>query len=709
MSTKPPSRPDDPRSLEPFFRPQAIAVIGASADPARIGGRPVRYLKQYFSGAVYPVNPSREEVQGLACYPSVTAIGQPADLALLCVPAAAVPENIAACAAAGIRAAVIVGSGFAEIGGEGARLQAEVLSLARRAGMRLLGPNCLGVMDFHSGAISSFTIVLDYSAPEPGNVAIISQSGAFAAHAYALARQRGMGFSKWITTGNESDVDVANVIAYLADDPQTSVIMAYMEGCSDGARLRAALRRAHDAGKPLVAVKVGRSEAGARAALSHTAAISGADDVFDAVFRDYGVHRAHTIDEFFDVAYAASFQRLPAGGRMGIVTISGGIGGFMADRCMDRGLTLPRLPEPTARELAALLPFVTPGNPLDVTAQIINDPSLLERALDALFASGAYDAAAVFLTTVMYSDELREQFLRAFTKLRERYPQAVVALCMLVPDDVRAKLAELGYIQIGEPSRAIDTIAALREIGASLARPAPAQPKIDPAFQLALPQDHLGEHEAKALLAGVGLRFPAERLARDADEAAQFAAAIGFPVALKLASPDIAHKSDIGGVLLDIDAPEALRAGCQTILDNARRSAPNARIDGVLVAEMVTDGLELILGARVDATFGPIVMVGAGGVSVEYSKDVAIGLAPLTPEAALELALSLRMRPLLEGIRGRPAADLDALAQAVAKLSQVIAANAQTIESVEINPFILRAKGAGGVGVDALIVPAPRT
>lgn len=693
----------EPHSLDAFFRPRSIAVVGASSDPLKIGGRPVALLKESFPGPLYPVSRSHREVQGLPAFPTVSAIGAPVDLALICLPAAATLAAVEDCAAAGVKAAIVIGAGFAEAGAEGRAIQDRIGAVARTNGIRILGPNCMGLVSPAAGVIATFTTALEHAPAEVGRIGLVSQSGAFAAHAHVIAHQRGLGFSRWVTTGNECDVDVADCLAYLARDPETDVIMGYLEGCRDGAKLAAALDLARRMRKPVVMVKVGRSSAGEEAVRSHTAALTGSDAVFDAVFREHGVHRARTIDEFFDVAYAASHKVFPPGNRLAVVTISGGVGVFMADHAAEIGLDVARLPAPIAAKLQALLPYAGVRNPIDMTAQIVNDPSLLERSLEILIEDGDYDAIAVFLTSFAYT-RLRDAMLRVFENTRRRFPEKLIALCTLTPEDVRDRLRALGYLLFEEPSRTVASVAALVRMGQAFAAPAPVSDTSLPA-PLPLPARPIGEAESKRLLSSAGFPVLVERLAATADEAAQAAASFGFPVALKIASLHIPHKSEIGGVLLGIATEAAARDGFSTLLARARQACPNAAIDGVLVAPMVEGGVETILGARSDATFGPIVMLGLGGIFVEALNDVVLRRAPVDERAALEMTKELKGAALLKGVRGRPPVDIPALVQAIVRLSRIAAANADRIESIDVNPFIVLPEGRGGVAVDALIVP----
>ena len=706
----------NPTTLDPLFKPRSIAVIGASTDPTKLSGRPVRYLKQYFRGAIYPVNPRAQQVQGLNAIASVDDLPEDIDQAIVCLPSRHVVSTLEACAARGVKTAVVFSAGFAEVGDAGRDMQERIRELARATGMRILGPNCMGVMNLAqvddgegSGlgqTISTFTIAVEEHPPKAGPVGIVSQSGAFAAHAYTLAAQRGLGLSCWATTGNDCDIEFADCLAYLANDPATRVIMGYMEGCADPEKLLDALELARANRKPVVIVKVGASQVGRKAAASHTAVLTGGDEVFEAVFRQYGVHRARTLDEFFDVAYACSFGRSPKARKIGIASISGGVGILMADRAVSLGLDVAPMPDAAAARLKAILPYAGVGNPVDMTAQIIAQPELVQRNLEVMLAEGGYDAVAVFLTNVFYSDALRERMLDGFANVRRAYPDALMALCTITSADVRYRLEALGFPVFDEPTRMVDTMAALARFDRSfseLRAPARARARVDdPA--LVLPAEALNEFDAKQALARTGFPVVEERLVATREAAVEACDALGYPVAVKVASPDIPHKSEIGGAELGLDNASRVEAAFDSVMSRAHTRAPHARIDGVVVARMAPPGVETILGTSLDPVFGPVVMFGLGGIFVEVMRDVTLRVAPFDVDEAHRMIGEIKSAAVLDGVRGRPAADREALALALARLSRIAAANADTVESIDINPFVVLPEGQGAFAVDALIV-----
>ena len=704
-------------SLDPLFKPRSIAVIGASTDPRKISGRPVRYLKTYFRGAIYPVNPRAREVQGLKAFASVDDLPEHVDQAIVCLSAPLVVPALEACAARGVKAAAVFSAGFAEIGKTGRDMQDRLRALARATGMRVLGPNCMGVMNLAGiddgegedlgQTISTFTIAVEEDPPNAGHIGIVSQSGAFAAHAYTLAARRGLGLSYWATTGNDCDIEFAECLAYLVNDAATHVIMGYMEGCEDRVKLFEALALARANRQPVVIVKVGTSEVGRKAAASHTAVLCSDDEVFEAVFRRYGVHRARNIDEFFDVAYACSFNRFPRNRKIGIASISGGAGILMADRAVSLGLDVASMPAAAAGKLKALLPFAAAGNPVDMTAQIIAQPVLLQQHLEVMLAEGDYGAIVVFLTNVFYSDALRQPMFDCFANVHRAHPDAIIGLCTIAPADVRSDLEALGYPVLDEPTRMVDAVAALARFERSFSEcqsPAPASGVVDDP-SLLIPARARNEFDAKQALARAGFPVVEERLVTTRDAAVEACEALGYPVALKIASPDLPHKSEIGGVVLGLDDVEGVEAAFDALMTRAREKAPLARLDGVIVARMVPPGVETILGTSQDPVFGPVVMFGLGGIFVEVMQDVTLRVAPFDIDEARRMIGEIKAAAVLDGVRGQAAADKNALARALARLSDIAAANADTIHSIDVNPFIVLPEGSGALAVDALIVP----
>ena len=688
-------------ALAAILAPKSVAIVGASDDVARIGGRPLRYLREAgFAGPVWPVNPNRPQVQGLPAFPGLAALPAAPDVAILAVPAAATLAAVEDCAARGVRAAVIFSAGFAETGAEGAALQARLCDAARAGGMRLLGPNCLGAFNPALGWYGTFSVILDTALVQPGPVAVVSQSGAYGAHLAHLARQRGFGISHWVTTGNEADIDLAEALDWTVRQPETRVVMAYAEGVRDRDRFIGALETARRLEKPVVFMKTGRSAVGAAAAASHTAALAGSDAVFDAVLRQYGAYRAPTTAEQIDVAYACAQGRLPAGRRLGIFTMSGGFGIQLADDAEAAGLDVAPMPDAAQAEILRLLPYASPRNPVDATAQAVSDLSLLTASVRLMMEQGGYDLFAGILGTGpgtrTYADPLRRALMAAL----ESRADSVRALTMSAPPDaVRSYEAE-GFLVFEDGTalaRALGALAGFRaafDRGAEAVAPMPARD---------LPAGPLSEATAQAILARAGIPFPPGHLVADPGAAAQAADALGGAVVVKICSPDIAHKTEVGGVAINLSGRDATAAAAAAILDRARTLAPDARIEGLLVAPMVAGGVEVIAGVVRDPVLGPVVMAGLGGVLVEVLRDVTFRAAPFGPDEARRMLRELRGFAMLQGVRGAPPADIDALARLLSDLSRFAFAHRDRVRSIDLNPVRVLPAGQGVLALDALI------
>lgn len=694
-------------SLDAFFNPNRIAVIGASASETKIGGRPIRNLKLGgFKGEIVPINPGRDEVQGLKAFASLGAFALPVDLAIVAVPASQVLEQVRACVASGVRAATIFSAGFAETDAAGAALQAEVTAVARAGGLRLLGPNCMGTINSHGGVLATFTSGIVDSPPPAGRISIASQSGAFGAHCLTLMRERGLGVSLWATTGNQSDVEVADFLAYMAEDPGTDVIIGSIEGINNASTLVRAFETAHRLRKPMIMMKVGRSQIGADAMASHTASLAGSDAVFDAVLRQHGVQRAHTIDELLDLAYACSLGRLPANRQLGVVTLSGGVGVLIADAADDVGLDVAPLSVEVQERMRALVPFAATRNPLDVTAQFLNDPDLIEPMFAMLMSEGGYGSVITFLSHLGMNPHVIGSLMPGLERVATLYPNHYLTVSVIASPEVRARLEKMGYAVFEDPTRAIRTHAALASFAEAFDRKRPVVAPMSGTPLVELGRVY-NEFEAKALLRAAGLPAPVEEVARTRDLAAQAADRIGYPVVLKIVSPDIPHKSDIGAVLLNLGDAESVRSGFDIIQERVKAAAPDARAEGVLVAPMIGKGVETVIGLFRDPVFGPMVMFGLGGVFVEILKDVVFRPAPFGVDEARLMIAEVRGAALLDGARGAAPADKEALAKALSDLSLFAAANADTIASVDINPVVVLEAGKGVMALDALINAVP--
>jgi acyl-CoA synthetase (NDP forming) len=686
-------------SLDALFRPRSVAVVGASSDPNKIGGRPLHFLlRGGFQGAIYPINPGAAEVQGVKAYPSLGAVPGELDMAIIALAAPQVAAAVRAAAAKGAKAAVVFSAGFGEEGEAGRAMQTELLATAREAGIRLLGPNSLGLFGAEQGLFATFATALDGAWPKPGGVAIVTQSGALGSYAFALAEARGLGFSHFVATGNEGDVEVADAIAWLARDPATRVICTAMEAAKDGRRLMAAIAAARAAGKAVIAMKVGATEAGAAAAASHTGSLAGSDAAYDAAFRQSGAVRVRSIEQMIDAAYAAAGAQPIAEGRVAVVTTSGGVGVLLADAASEGGLSLPHLGDEAQRAIKAVVPLAGGANPVDSSAQIVGDLSKYAGLLEAVLGSARFDAVLGYLAHVGRNPAHMGRLRGPLAALRARHPDVAFVLCMLADAELRAGLLAEGFLVFEDPTRAMGAVALLKRLG----EPLPALPALPTPKPL--PPGPFDELAATTLLAEAGLPMLPMRAAATAEEAVQAADALGYPVVVKVLSADIAHKSDVGGVALKLADAAAVRAAFDRVTGNARAAKPAARIEGVVVAPMAKPGVEAIIGTSLDPAFGPMVMVGSGGVLVEVFRDVALRVAPVDLPTARAMIAETRLGVLLKGVRGAKAADAEALAQAIVALSHFAAVAGDGLQSVEINPVFVTPDGAAGV--DALIVPA---
>lgn len=687
--------------LDMFLYPKSIAVIGASDDPSRIGGRTIFNIKRGgFAGPTYPINPGRQTVQGLPAYPTITAVPDPVDTAIIALPGELVVPAVEECVAKGVRGVVIFSAGFNEAGAEGERRQQRLSEIVASSSMRVVGPNCLGVFNANNGAWLSFTT--QFQEPVAGPlIGMVSQSGGSAAHILRLAQDRGLAITTFITTGNEADVHFGEGLDALAHS-DSKVILAYIEGIRDAQSFVLGLEAARAARKPVITLKVGRTSAGAAAAASHTASLAGEDRVYDAVFERYGVCRARSTEDLLDVAYAAAeAPALPRGNRMGVVTISGGMGAQIADAADEVGLVLPALDAASQCRLRELCPVGAPANPVDITAQVSTDPGLCAASIRVILESSACDMIFAFVGVYAGVPSLSEHILGDLAALRADYPDVPIALGVACSEEVRQRYRAAGFLVFDEPARGVRALGALRDFAVAFDRPAPETATLEdvPLVQRRL----FSEATAKALLAKVGIRSPEERNCLSPSEVEQAALALQFPIALKILSPDILHKTEIGGVVLGIaDAAEA-RIAAEAMLARVSTTAPQARIEGFLLSEMAPPGIEMILGTRIDPVLGPLVMVGLGGLTAELFEDVAIRLAPVSAADAKAMVESLRAYPLLDGYRGAAKADVAALVEAIVHLSRLAAANAVSLATIEINPLRVLPVGQGVLALDAVV------
>lgn len=678
---------------EPFFNPRGVAVIGASSDPHKLGYGVVRNLVEYrYRGAIYPVNPTANEILGHPCYATIAQVPDPVDLAVVVVPAPIVVDVVDQCGRRGVRHVIVVSGGFRESGPEGQAREQALARVAGRHGIRLIGPNCIGTIDTHTPVNTTFVVGM----PRVGDIGFLSQSGALCAAVIDWARGAGVGFSRIVSLGNQVDVNETEMLAALAADPETRVITAYIEGVADGrAFMQAAEAAAHH--KPVVVLKGGHGESGARAVASHTGALAGSAEAYEAAFQHSGVLRAETTEELFDWARALAWQPLPRGNRVAVLTNAGGPAILAVDALESAGLRLAPLTDETRAYLRPRLPAAASvENPVDVLAG--SGPAIYAVALDALLSDPTVDAALVIQAPQDWFLPASLAEVIGEVAVVHHKPVLVSIMGLASVDQAAALLHQRRVPNFAFPERAASALAAM------LARQAWLETPTEPPLTLTDIQPDaarraLERADFAAMLAAYGVALPPTRLATSPDEAVRLAEEIGYPVVLKLISPDVTHKSDLGGVVLNLGDGEAVRAACERLFAAAGAHDPPVRVEGVVVQQMLAGGQEVIVGVRRDPQFGPLVVVGSGGVEVELLRDVAMGLAPLTPSQAERMLERTRAGVRLKGWRGRPPADRRAVVEVMLRLSQA-ASDFPSISELEINPLYVLPEGQGALAVD---------
>ncbi|SDP05225.1 CoA binding domain-containing protein [Ralstonia sp. 25mfcol4.1] len=682
--------------------PRSVAVIGASADPGKTAGRPVSYLTRHgFAGEIYPVNPKVEAIDGIRCYPDIGSLPQVPDVGIVLLGAERAHQAVRELAERGTGAAIVLASGYTETGDVGARRQAELIEAA--GSMRLLGPNTIGLVNLTDNIPLSASGALAMDHFPAGSIGVVSQSGGILGALLSRAAARGIGLSKLVSTSNEADLELADFIDYLADDPATRVIALYVETVRNVERFRAAALKAAAAGKPVVAFKIGRSEAGARAAVSHTGAMAGADRMYDALFRQVGVIRAHTFSDLIDIPAALATGRVLHGRRIAVLTSTGGAGTLVSDSLGVSGFETPAPDEQTAERLRALQKgdhAALDRNPIDVTLAGLQ-PDLLRGAIRALLASPSYDA----VTIIVGSSGLAMPDLMA-DAINDCLPESdkpVLAYVSPHASQVAAVLNQRGVPAFSAPESCAVAFAAMLAAGERPAAAAGvAHADVDPGD---LPAGSLDEHAAKQLFARFGVPGVREIVVSDAAGAEAAARDLGGRVVLKILSASITHKSDVGGVAVNV-TPETIGARLAAMTGDVCRHTGHAP-DRFVVQEMIGGGVELILGTHRDA-LGTAILLGMGGVTAELFQDTTLRLLPkaggLSPAEALSMVRELKTWPLLDGYRGRPKADVDALVDAIVAFSRMAAALGPRLVEAEINPVFVLPAGQGVRAADGVAV-----
>jgi acetyl coenzyme A synthetase (ADP forming)-like protein len=693
--------------MERLFSPTSIAVIGASRQPGKLGHAVLNNLVESgFKGPIYPVNPQGDEILGLPCYPQLDAIEGQVDLAVVVTPARGVLQVLEECGRKGVQAAVVMSAGFRETGHEGLLAEHQMKELADRCQMGIVGPNCLGVIDTYTPMNVSFAAGM----PLKGHLAFMSQSGALCTAVLDMSFSIGVGFSRFVSLGNKAHLGEIDFMEAWESDPESRVVLAYLEGVADGARFMEVARRLTKK-KPMVAIKSGSTSAGSRAVSSHTGTLAGSERAYEAAFRQSGVLRAGSVAELFDFAVALSSQPLPQNNRVAVVTNAGGPGIMATDALERSGLTLASLMPDTMNELIKVLPAAASViNPVDVLGDALADR--YHAALGRVITDPNVDAMIVMLTPQIMT-EARETALEV-VEASQKASKPVLA-CFMGDMSIRAGvevLTENGIPNYPVPERAVGVLKAMVEQTFWQRRPLPDIRRfevdgegVSRTIRTARQNRQLevGEFEARSVLESYGIPIPVSRLCTTAKDAVKAAEEIGYPVVMKIASPEILHKTDIGGVRLDIRDAGAVRDSFDLLTLRAERYMPDANILGCLVQKQVGGGTEVIIGMNRDPQFGPLVMFGIGGIYVEVLKDVSFRIAPFSQKDAMEMISEIRSADLLYGVRGQEGSDIRAIADTLLRVSQLVTDFPEIVE-MDINPLVVFTEGQGVMGVDMRMV-----
>ena len=693
--------------LENFFNPRSVAVVGASQKKGKVGHDLLMSLiGAGYTGRIYPVNPNAKTIERLNCYPDLKSIGEVPDLVIIVVPAQTVPAVMHDCAQIGVKAVIIITAGFKEVGEEGRQLEQQIIQIARQAHIRVIGPNCLGLIVPANRLNASFGGDL----PAPGVTGYLSQSGALMAAILDMANATGIGFSKLVSIGNKADIDELDVIKALANDPDTKVIAGYLESISDG---NAFVNQAEQISlhKPILLIKAGGTSAGAKAASSHTGSLTGSETAYECVFERAGIIRCHSVKQQFDYAQTFANQPLPAGPKIAVITNAGGAGIMAADAIENQGLSFAKLIDETIKKLAEKLPSAANlYNPVDVLGDALADR--YEFALNVVLDDPDVDVVLVLLTPQAMTESAATA--EAVVRIAKQKNTKPILACFLgekkVADSI--KILRDGKIpQYDSPESAVAAIKVTAEYVRWLSRPKRVvklfpvnRRKVENIIERHLRQNikQIGEADSKEILEAYGFVTPRGSVAATAEQAVNIAQQLGYPVVLKIWSPDILHKSDVNGVKLNLKSDREVMDAFDLMIYRIPKKLPNAHILGVLVQEMCGKGKEVILGMHRDPHFGPLMMFGMGGTMVEVLKDVSFYLAPLTSEEAKQMLVNTRTYKMLQGVRGEEGVDISAVAEGLQRLSQLVTEFPQ-IREMDINPYVVGPQGTTPVAVDARI------
>jgi len=694
-------------SLDKFFGPESIAIVGASREKSKVGYEIVASLiRGRYEGRLFPVNPNADEIDGLRCYPDLKSIGETPDLVIIIVPASIVPAIMQQCVSVGSKAVIIITAGFKEVGKKGRDLEQQAVRIARSAGIKILGPNCLGVLNPSKKLNASFGGEL----PLPGSIGYLSQSGALLSALLDMANTNSIGFSKLVSIGNKADIDELDVIKALGRDEDTKVIAGYLESIGQGDVFVNEAEQISQS-KPILLMKSGGTSVGAKAASSHTGSLAGSDTAYECVFERAGIIRCGSIKAQFDYAQALAYQPLAKGNNVAIITNAGGAGIMAADAVEREGLGFASPSEETVKKLKSKLPPAANfHNPFDVLGDALADRYAF--ALDVVLDDPGVDIVLILLTPQAITQATATA--EAIVKIAKRKNDKPILACFLGASKVAEaiKVLRAGEIpQYDSPESAVETIRVMCDYVRWLARPKRVV-KLFPVNRRrveAIVDRHLrqglreiAESESKDILEAYGFVTPKGSIATTAEQAGNIAEQLGYPIVLKIWSPDILHKSDVGGVRIGLKNISEVRDAFDLMMYRIPKQLPDANILGVLVQEMCSGGKEVILGMKRDPHFGPLMMFGMGGTMVEVLKDVSFYLAPLTGKEARQMLVNTRTYKILEGIRGQESVDIDAIAEGLQRVSQLVTEFPQ-IQEMDINPFIVGPGGTTPIAVDARI------
>ena len=703
------------KNIEYFFKPQSIAIIGASPNVKALNGMLLKYLLRHnYGGQIYPVNPKYQEISGLRCYPRLADIPGPVDMVLVAIAAKNILPILEQCAAKGVKSAVVYSSGFAETGEAGRETQEDINAFCQKAGIALVGPNCLGTVNLLENTVVASSPVLEDELAK-GSVGFVSQSGAFGFVTFHQAQDEHVGFTYLVTTGNEAVLGTADLIEYMVEDEATKAVICYMEGLKDGDKFKGVAKKALAGGIPLVVFKVGKTEAGIKAIASHTAALAGSDNIFDAFFRQKGIVRAADSDALIDFAKIFANSRRTKGRRAAILSTSGGAGIMSVDTFLEYGMEIPDLTEESTQAISKIIPsYGSALNPVDVTAQIFGEPAYMQQCLQVLVDDPNVDYLLVSLSTVggETAERIAEGLISVYNNTEKPIAVSWGASERLV-GTAYARLGEAGIPLYKQPircARALAVLANYSMLEQDFAKnpdfmemlPSGEERGIWQDLLKTFPGETLTEDQSKKLLDRAGIPVTREILVNDEGKAVAAAAEMGYPVVLKVMSPKILHKTEAGVLAIGIENEDQLRESYRKIYTKALAKVTDVDISGVLVQEMAPKGIEAVIGVKNDPQFGPTIMFGLGGILVEVLKDVTFKIAPLSRADAKSMLQEIKGKKMLAGFRGQPAIHEKTLVDTILQVSQLAYALKDEVAEMDINPIVLYPDGLKVV--DALII-----